>query len=87
MPLWDIVDEIMQSMAEDGLSPFPGFFTLVTIAKIASYHGWEAKGSQDRYGLSSLSPSQMRALKRYLDENYERKHHDRQTYYSRNKRR
>jgi len=86
MILDEVIDGLMMSMAADGLSPFPGFFTLATITRFV-FHEWEGKGREDRFGQRSPSPRQISAIKKYLDNHYERKRSGTRTYYGRTKRR
>ena len=87
MTLGDLIDEVLGSLAADGLSPFPGFFTLVTIANAVLFRGWEGKRRVSRSGEDSLSRGQLLAIRRYLDDYYEVKRSGRHTYYGGNKRR
>ena len=75
MTLGDLIDEVVDSLLADGISPFPGFFTLATIANAVFIRGWERKQG---------TPS---AIKRYLNDYYEVKRSGRRTYYGGNKRR
>jgi hypothetical protein len=84
MTLGDLIDEVMESLQADGLSPFPGFFTLATIAKMVLFGGWE--GKRQTSGETGLTKRQLLAIRRYLDDYYEVKHSGRHTYYGRNKR-
>jgi hypothetical protein len=86
MTLGDLVDEIISSLAADGIPPFPGFFTLVTIANAVLSRGWEGKRQTVRSGQSSLSRGQLLAIRRYLDDYYEVKRSGRLAYYGGNKR-
>ena len=88
MQLENLVDQLMISMVADGLSPFPGFFRFATIAKFIGFKGYEGKGSAKRFGgQRSLSRPQLAAIKRYLDNYYEKKIDRGRIYYGRNKRR
>lgn len=83
MTLEQLIDEIIGSMAADGLSPFPGFFTFATIAKAVLFRGWDGKGRRDEFGSTGLSRRQLQAIKRYLDQYYETKRVGRTSYYGR----
>ena len=81
MALLDLIDDAVGSMAADGLSPFPGFFTLVTVAKAVLSRGWEGRGGRDEFGSSRLSRRQVQEIKRVLDEHFETKRVSSRTYY------
>ena len=86
MALLEIIDDIVGSMAADGLSPFPGFFTLMTIAKVVLSMGWEGKGGRDKFESGKLSRRQVQEIKRILDEYFETKRVGHKTYYGQRKR-
>lgn len=86
MTLLDLIDEVISSMAADGLSPFPGFFTLATIASAVLFRGREGKGGRDKFGSEKLSRRQVQEIKRILDDYFETKRVARKTYYGQRKR-
>ena len=86
MALIDLIDEVINSLAADGLSPFPGFFTLMTIASAVLARGWEGKGEKDEFDEDELSERQVQNIERLLDEYFERKKKSRTTYYGSRKR-
>jgi len=81
MALIDLIEEIIGSMAADGLTPFPGFFTLMTIAGAVLSRGWEGKGERDEFDSCKLSKRQVREIERILDEYFEKKRKSSKTYY------
>lgn len=85
MTLGNLIDEVIESLAGDSISPFPGFFTLVTIASAVLARGWE--GKRQTSGESQLTRRQLLEIRRYLDGYYEIKRSGRNKYYGGNKRR
>ena len=81
MALIDLIEEIIGSIAADGLSPFPGFFTLMTIAGAVLSRGWEGKGDTNEFDSRKLSERQVRKIERILDEYFEKKRKGSKTYY------
>ena len=86
MALIDVIEDVVSSLAADGLSPFPGFFTLMTIAGAVQAKGWEGKGEKDEFDESKLSRRQVQEIKRILDENFERQKKGTKSYYGKRKR-
>ena len=85
MTLGNLLDEVIESLVADSISPFPGFFTLVTIASAVLARGWEGKGKTS--GEPQLTRRQILEIRRYLDDYYEVKRSGRNKYYGGNKRR
>jgi len=85
MILGDLIDEVIESLGADSISPFPGFFTLVTIARVVLSRGWE--GKRETSGEPQLTRRQLLEIRRYLDDYYEVKRSGRDKYYGGNKRR
>ena len=81
MALIDLIEEVVSSLAADGLSPFPGFFTIMTIAGAVLSRGWEGKGETDEFDSRKLSRRQVQDIERILDEYFEKKRKRNTNYY------
>ena len=85
MTLGTLIDEVMEVVIGEAVSPLPGFFTVVAIAGMLLRRGWEAKKETSEG--PQFSKRQLLEIERYLAENYEVKRQGRRKYYGGNKRR
>lgn len=87
MALIDVIEEVVDSMAADGLSPFPGFFTAMTIASAVLSRGWQGKGETNEFNQRGLSPRQIQEVERILDSYFEKQMDGKKAYYGQRVRR